>query len=249
MHYKTSEIAKISGVSSRTLRYYDEINLLKANKIDSNGYRVYTDNEVDKLQMILFYREMGLPLEEIRTLISSNDFNQDEALNNHLTTLIAKKISLEKMILNVTQTINARKEGTKMSNNEKFNGLEFIAQNESKYGDELREKYGDEVINKSFEKLKKASYQDIQTATETLNNSLLTAFKTNDPSSDKAQHACENHKKLLLMTWPDGLYSKQSQLALVESFTQDDRFISYYENLEKGMMNFFYQATKIYCEL
>ncbi len=249
MHYKTSEIAKISGVSARTLRYYDEINLLKANKIDVNGYRVYTDNEVDKLQMILFYREMGMPLEEIRTLISSNDFDQDEALNNHLATLVAKKVSLEKMILNVTQTINARKEGTKMSNNEKFNGLEFIAENESKYGDELREKYGDEVINKSFEKLKKASYQDIQNATETLNNSLLTAFKTNDPSSTEAQNACENYQKLLLMTWPDGLYSKESQLALVKSFMQDDRFISYYENLEKGLMEFFYKATKIYCNL
>ena len=248
MNYKTSEIAKISGVSARTLRYYDEIDLLKPNKVDINGYRVYTDNEVDKLQMILFYREMGMPLEEIRTLISSDVFDKEKALQSHLKILLEKKTSLEKMILNVTRTIKSQKEGIQMSNSEKFKGLESIAENESKYGDELREKYGDETINKSFEKIKKASLEDIEKATNILNDSLIIAFKTNNPLSDESQTACENHKKLLCLTWADGMYSKESHLNLVESFTQDERFTKYYENLEKGLRNFFFEATKNYCK-
>ncbi len=248
MNYKTSEIAKISGVSSRTLRYYDEINLLRPNKVDANGYRVYTDNEVDKLQMILFYREMGMPLEEIKMLISSDNFDKEKALESHLKILYEKKSLLEEMILNVTQTIKSQKEGIQMSNSEKFKGLELIAENESKYGKELREKYGDEVINKSFEKIKKGNFDDIKKATEILNDSLVTAFKTNDASSNEAVIACDNHKNLLLLTWPDGTYSKESQLALVESFTEDERFTSYYENIEKGLMDFFYKATKNYCK-
>lgn len=248
MNYKTSEIAKISGVSARTLRYYDEINLLSPNKVGINGYRIYTDKEVNKLQMILFYREMGMPLEEIRTLISSQDFNREEALSNHLKSLIGKKNALEKMILNVTQTINSQKEGITMTNNEKFKGLESIAENESKYGDELREKYGDELINEAFEKLRNGSLEDMGKATVLLNQSLITALKTKDPSSKEAQTACDNHKDLLLMTWANGMYSKESHLALVESFTQDERFSKYYENIEKGMMDFFYKSAKIYCK-
>ena len=248
MNYKTSEIAKISCVSTRTLRYYDEINLLKPSRIDNNGYRVYTDKEIDKLQMILFYRELGLPLEEIKLLLSSENFNKQKALEHHLKILLDKKIALEKMISNVTLTINSQKEGITMSNKEKFNGLELVAENESKYGNELKEKYGEEPVKASFEKIKNSNFEDVTKATVLLNQSLVCALKTKDPSSNEAQIACDNHKNLLLMTWADGMYSKESHLALVESFKNDERFTNYYENIAKGLMNFFYDAIKIYCK-
>ncbi len=248
VNYRTSEIAKISGVSARTLRYYDEIDLLKPNKVDDNGYRIYTDNEVDKLQMILLYREMGMPLEEIRALISSDDFDKEKALESHLITLFEKKTLLEKMIYNVTQTIKSQKEGTQMSNSEKFIGLEIIAENESKYGEELRAKYGEELINKSFEKVRKGNYEDLQYVSDLANQSLITAFKTNDPASKEAFTACENHKNLLLMTWADDTYTIERHMALVEGFTADERFTNYYENLEKGLMGFFYKAMQVYCK-
>ena len=248
MKYKISEIAKISGVSSRTLRYYDEIGVLKPSKIDDNGYRVYTDEEVDKLQMILFYRGVGMPLEDIKKLASSETFCSLGALESHLNNLIEKKDTIEKMILKVTQTINLQKVGNKMSKNEKFKGLEAIAQNESKYGEELKEKFGDATISASFEKIRKSGIERIEMATEELNQSLIAAFETKDPASMEAQMACENHKKLLLMTWDEGMYSKENQCSLVQGFIDDERFRSYYENLGKGMMDFFCEATKIYCK-
>ena len=75
MEYTVSKLAKISGVSTRTLRYYDEIGLLKPTKIRSNGYRIYGNAEVDKLQQILFYREMGVSLEEIIKLMSDPNYD------------------------------------------------------------------------------------------------------------------------------------------------------------------------------
>ncbi|NLM27171.1 MAG: MerR family transcriptional regulator, partial [Clostridiaceae bacterium] len=66
MEYTVNKLAKLAGVSTRTLRYYDEIGLLVPARISSNGYRIYGRNEVDRLQQILFYRELDVPLDEIR---------------------------------------------------------------------------------------------------------------------------------------------------------------------------------------
>ena len=65
MEYTVNRLAQISGVSKRTLRYYDEIGLLRPERVNPNGYRIYGQMQVDLLQQILFYRELGLPLEEI----------------------------------------------------------------------------------------------------------------------------------------------------------------------------------------
>ncbi|NLM83141.1 MAG: MerR family transcriptional regulator, partial [Clostridiales bacterium] len=71
MEYTVSKLARLSGVSARTLRYYDAIGLLKPGRVAPNGYRVYGQREVDRLQQILFYREMGMPLLEIKKVLSS----------------------------------------------------------------------------------------------------------------------------------------------------------------------------------
>ena len=246
--YKISEIAKLSGVSSRTLRYYDTLNVLSPSEIDDNGYRVYTDAEVDKLQMILLYRDMGVKLDEIGALLSADNFDRLIALESHLKALVERKVALDKMITNLTKTIHSIKGGCTMSDREKFEGLNILAENETRYGEELRGKYGEEVVNQSFQKMQKVLPEDIEKATLAMNTSLLEAFKTGDPSSLEAQRACECHKHLLEITWPEGMVTKNAQLALVEGFLDDQRFVDYYEGLQKGMMHFFYEATKIYCE-
>ena len=134
--YKISEIAKLSGVSSRTLRYYDTLNVLSPSEIDDNGYRVYTDAEVDKLQMILLYRDMGVKLDEIGALLSADNFDRLIALESHLKALVERKVALDKMITNLTKTIHSIKGGCTMSDKEKFEGLNILAENETRYGEE-----------------------------------------------------------------------------------------------------------------
>ena len=82
MEYTVSQLAKMSGVSTRTLRYYDEIGLLSPVRIEHNKYRIYGKKEVDLLQQILFYRELGVPLERIDQIIKAPDFDKEMISKN-----------------------------------------------------------------------------------------------------------------------------------------------------------------------
>ncbi|MDP4158116.1 MAG: MerR family transcriptional regulator, partial [Bacillota bacterium] len=70
MEFTVQSLGKLAGVSTRTLRYYDEIGILKPARINSSGYRIYGQREVDRLQQILFYRELGVSLEDIKKIIT-----------------------------------------------------------------------------------------------------------------------------------------------------------------------------------
>ena len=88
MEYSIRDLSKMAGISTRTLRYYDEIDILKPAKISDSGYRVYSDNEIDILQQILFYKELGLDLKTIKQILSSPSFDIVEALYKHKKALI-----------------------------------------------------------------------------------------------------------------------------------------------------------------
>jgi len=83
MEYTINKLAKMAGVSTRTLRFYDECGLLPPRRISSNGYRVYGQPEIDRLQQILFYRELGVELAEIGRILSEKDFDGRAALQDH----------------------------------------------------------------------------------------------------------------------------------------------------------------------
>ena len=85
MEYSINKLTKISGVSTRTLRYYDEIGLLKPTRVASSGHRIYGQEQVNALQQILFYRELDFSLEDIKKLLSAPDFDIGRAFANHLS--------------------------------------------------------------------------------------------------------------------------------------------------------------------
>ena len=148
MEYTVNRLAQISGVSKRTLRYYDEIGLLRPERVNPNGYRIYGQMQVDLLQQILFYRELGLPLEEIREIIKNPGFDREKALEDHLTALLQKKRQTEILISNVKKTLDSMKGRAMMSDEEKFEGFkrDLIKENEEKYGREVRKAYGEDAV-------------------------------------------------------------------------------------------------------
>lgn len=123
MEYTVSQLAKISGVSGRTLRYYDQIGLLKPTRVNSSGYRIYGQQEVDLLQQILFYRELDVRLEDIKEIVHVPSFDQVSALKQHYHQLKEKRIRLDKIIATVEKTISNKERGISMKDNEKFIGL------------------------------------------------------------------------------------------------------------------------------
>ena len=126
MEYSVSKLARLSDVSARTLRYYDEIGLLKPKRVNSSGYRIYGAREVDLLQQILFYREMDLSLDEIKQIIYAADFDVASALEEHLLQLSRKKARLEALIDTVSDSLQALKGEKMMTDQEKFEAFRHI---------------------------------------------------------------------------------------------------------------------------
>ncbi len=251
MEYKIQELADLAGISSRTLRYYDKIGLLKPGRIHSNGYRVYGGAEVDLLQQILLYREMDVPLEEISKILHAPNFDRKVALQNHLRALSDHRDRLNLLIETVQKTISAEKGGILMKDHAKFEGMKknMIEENEKKYGKETRAHFGDKVVNESNAKLMgltQKQFEDHETLTTLLNQTLVRALEEGDPGSPLAQKACELHKQWLGSFWSE--YSKEAHLGLVQMYVDDSRFKAYYDAIAPGTAEFLLEAMKRYCQ-
>lgn len=249
MEYKIQKLAKLAGISARTLRYYDEIGLLKPARINSSGYRIYGSIEVERLQQIMFYRELGVELENIKEILTSTSFSQNNALREHHQKLLDKKKQLELLIANVEKTIATTEGRTIMSDNEKFEGFKqkIIEDNERKYGKEIRDKYGDESVdctNRKIKNMTKEQYEAVEELSKKVNEAIGLAFETGDPESELAQKACEYHKQWLLKYWSD--YSKEAHMALAQMYVDDERFTEYYDRIAPGCTIFLRDAMRIY---
>ncbi|MBO0033289.1 MerR family transcriptional regulator, partial [Listeria monocytogenes] len=103
------ELAELTGVSVRTLHHYDKIGLLVPQKDDWNGYRIYSENDVDKLQQILFFKELDFPLKKIKQILDDPFFDKNVALDLQRHLLIEKKQRIETMLATLDQTIRNEK--------------------------------------------------------------------------------------------------------------------------------------------
>jgi DNA-binding transcriptional MerR regulator len=251
MEYSINQLAKLAGVSSRTLRYYEQIGLLNPRRTKHNRYRVYGMAEVDRLQQILFYRELGFQLEEIKQILLSKNFHEITALNEHMTALQVKKAQIEKMIDNLQKTIESKRGGFEMSDKEKFEGFkkQLIDENEAKFGKEIREKYGEENVEQSNARmmgLSQAEYEQMEALSIEIKQKLKEAFERGNPSSDLAQEVCDLHRQWLGYTWTS--YSKKAHLGLGQMYVEDERFKANYDAISPGAAEFLYEALKVYCK-
>ncbi|WP_026580838.1 MerR family transcriptional regulator [Bacillus sp. J33] len=249
MEYTVQKLAQLAGVSSRTLRYYDEIGILKPARINSSGYRIYGQPEVDRLQQILFYRELGVSLDQIKEFITAPAFDAADALREHREKLLEKRKQLDLLIANVEKTIMSAEGRRTMSDKEKFEGFKkkMIEENEKKYGKEIREKYGDETVDQSNAKLMnmtKDQHEEVTKLAEEVNSTLADAIKTGDPSGDLAQKAADLHKQWITFYWSE--YSKEAHAGLAEMYVADERFKAYYDKIHPGAAEFLRDAILIY---
>ncbi|MGI6109900.1 MAG: MerR family transcriptional regulator [Eubacteriaceae bacterium] len=253
MEYTINRLAQLSGVSTRTLRYYDQIGLLAPLRKEDNGYRVYGENQVDRLQQILFYRELGLSLAGIADILDSPEFNRVQALSEHLQSLKQRKQQLETLIQTVEKSLKNEKGEIRMTDTEKFEGFkkQLIEDNETKYGEEIRGKYGNETVdasNKRISGMDEAAWTKYQDLTKQIEQLLAEAAGEGDPASEKAQQMCDLHRQWIEMTWPAGSYSKQAHAGLAEMYVGDPRFAEYYDRLVPGGASFLREALLVYCK-
>ncbi|WP_051286952.1 MerR family transcriptional regulator [Paenibacillus taiwanensis] len=140
MAYTVQEVSELSGVSIRTLRYYDQIGLLNPAYYGDNGYRYYEQAQLVQLQHILFFRELDMPLSTIQELIFQDSFDQLEALSHHRELLLKKAERLQTLIQTVDRTIAHLNGDYVLEQHQLFNG--FDTRKQSHYVKELRQYYG-----------------------------------------------------------------------------------------------------------
>ena len=249
MEYTVRGLADIAGISTRTLRHYDSIGLLNPARLSASGYRLYGPEQVAQLQHILFYRELGLGLTVIRDILQDPDFDSLKALKDHREQLLTKRRQLGVLLANVDHTIAATEGSVTMSDAEKFDGFkrQLIADNEARYGPEIRARYGNDVSEASYAKIQNLSPEDYAEwicLGEEINAILRDAFQAGDAAGEKAQKAAELHKRWLSVVWAH--YNPAAHRGLAQLYVDDDRFRAFYDAEQPGMATFLRDAIHIY---
>lgn len=248
MEYSIGQLARLSGVSTRTLRHYHEIGLLAPARVSSSGYRIYGAKEVDRLQQVLFFRELGLELAAIGTILSDPGFHRLGALERHLAALEQERRRLGLLIGNLQRTIEQEKGGRTMSDQEKFEGMKhrLVKENETQYGREIREKYGEEAATQSNAKFMGLSQEDFA-AMERLSGEILEGLRGAveagaSPDSPTGRELAARHKEWLGFTWPS--YSVEAHRGLCQMYLDDPRFTAYYDGEVPGCARFLRDAVE-----
>jgi DNA-binding transcriptional MerR regulator len=253
MEYTIKELAELAGISTRTLRYYDEIELLPPLRVTAAGYRLYGKGQVDRLQQILFYRALGLELMEIKTALDDPAFCRLAALEEHLAGLREKRNALDRLIATVERTISTEKGESTMSDAEKFEGFKkkMLQENEETYGTEIRERFGDRAMEESNAKMLKltqAEYERMQDIGREINKRLADAvLKGLSPEGPEGLEIAALHKRWLGFMWPR--YEREAHVALAEGYVSDPRFTVYYDADQPGCAVFLRDAIRFHIQV
>ena len=241
MHIK--EFAELTGVSVRTLHYYDEIGLLKPSFVDEqNGYRFYDEHCLERMQEILFYRELDFSLKDIHAILSSHNYDKQKALKAQKHLLTLKKERLERLIT----ALDGAMKGEKFTMNV-FDNREFEAQRDS-YSKEAKEKWGDTAAYKEYSS-KVYSAEKQNEIIDGMNAIMaeLADCKSDGyaPESDKAQALVEKWQAYIT----DNFYTctKEILAGLGAMYTADGRFKANIDRYGKGTAEFMRAAIQKYC--
>ncbi|MBQ5320227.1 MAG: MerR family transcriptional regulator [Oscillospiraceae bacterium] len=243
MHIK--EFAELTGVSVRTLHYYDEIGLLKSSSVDEqNGYRFYDERCLERMQEILFYRELDFPLKDIQAILSSPDYDKQNALKEQKHLLTLKKERLERLIT----ALEGAMKGENFTMNI-FDNSEFETQREQ-YAEEAKKKWGNtDAYKESAEKTKGYSKEKWDAVNAGM-SALMAEFadcRNNgfSPDSKEAQ--------MLVKKWQDYISAnfytctKEILAGLGKMYTADERFMTNIDNHGEGTAEFMCEAIELYC--
>lgn len=239
MEYSINQLSKISGLTTRTLRYYDEIDLLKPKRVNSAGYRIYGKIEIDTLQQILFFRELGVELEGIKVILNHSKNDQAKLLKGHLSKLLLKQKQIHTLIENVNQTIESIEGGIEMKDSDKFKGFkkELLNQNDEVYRDEVIQKWGKHAYDQSrkqFENMSEIEYLEFMKLSGEIEDTLKEAYQLgNDEKSTYSKKVAELHKRWIELAW--GTYSIDAHHNLVQMYVEDERFKKYYDKNQEGL--------------
>lgn len=244
MSMRVKEVAKLVGISVRTLHHYDEIGLLAPDETTDAGYRLYSDANLETLQQILFFKELDFPLQKIKEMMSSPDYDRDKAMELHRKLLLDKRRRIDMMIATIEKTVRHAKGEIQMTNKEKFEGFDF---SRNPYEKEARERWGDEAVDNANAKISGLSTDKQQEISEEMNAIYfkLAALRGGSPESGEAQAAIKEWYDFLNRM---GSYSLEAFKGLGQMYVDDERFTNNIDQFGEGLAVFMRDAMAVYAD-
>ncbi|GIP41045.1 MerR family transcriptional regulator [Paenibacillus sp. J31TS4] len=250
MAYLVKEVATLVGISVRTLHHYDEIGLLKPGSVSPAGYRLYKERELERLQQILLFRELGVPLQEIRQIIDRPDFDRKQALAAHRELLLEKQRRLAAIVATLDRTIEAMEGGRTMSGKDMFEGFDEtpFEEHKRKYAAEARERYGEAAVEAAEERAAAYGPNDWAFIKERMERNYAAIIEAMDggPGDPRVQEAVADLRQGITDTFYD--CTPDIFRGLGDLYVQDERFTANIDKYKEGLAAFLREAIHVYCD-
>ena len=244
MVYSIKQLARLAGVSVRTLHYYDHIGLLKPSSYGENGYRYYDEGSAILLQQILFFRELGFALDEIRTIVGQPGFNVSRALEEHRVLLTKRAERIAELLQTVEKTIKKIAGEIDMDIKEYYEG--FSDAQVEEYRKEARQRWGEDTVRDSESRVLKMGKQrmaELQAEGGAIFQALADLMSKGTASPEVQEQVAK---------WREWLehfstYSDEAVLGLARMYSEDSRFAAFFEKYNPDLPAFFTRAVEHYC--
>ncbi|MCB0739197.1 MAG: MerR family transcriptional regulator [Bacteroidetes bacterium] len=250
MAYTVKQLSKLSGVSIRTLHWYDEKGLLKPAYIGSNNYRYYEDEQLLLLQQILFFRELGFNLNDIQNLLARDDFDKLQALQSHKKILLNDIDRKKTLITTIDKTISHLRGKKKMNNEELYYG--FDSKRQKEYEEYIVKSYGLEAEKALLESKRRTAkwdqdeWDNVKNTGDAIHKDLARAIdKGLAPECEEVQCIIERHYQLQNRFYD---LTKNIYIGLTDLYSGHLDFKKYFDKYHPEMIEYISKAIKYYAE-
>jgi DNA-binding transcriptional MerR regulator len=247
MDYTISVLAKMAGVSVRTLHHYDEIGLLRPSYVAPNGYRYYSRPEQARLQQILFFRELGFPLARIRQIVDSPGFDVERSLRDQRKLLQLESERLTCLVGTIDRTLEEMKGEFEMNAEDLYSG--FDKEQIEDYRQEVIDRWGEESLAESEAKIEgwtpsEAKWVEVE-AQEVLGGIVGCIEKGKGPDDPEVQELLGRYY-IYIRKFFDCTVEIFRELG--KMYVQDERFAAYYARYRDDLAEFMRDAMAVWCE-
>lgn len=252
MHLKINQIAAIAGITVRTLRYYDKIGLLVPSAKSDAGYRLYSDYDLERLQQILFFRELDFPLARIAELMNNPLFDRQAALAMQIDWLDKKAERYLKLAQLARNTMNNFEGGIKMPAKDLFAGFDYeqMQQKQKQYETEVKERWGNtdayRVAQERTARYSKADWERINKVQMDNIKELCDLYNAGVAHDDpRVMAVVENALNFINQHFYPCNLEMMSNLG--NMYVCDERFTAFYEKFAPGLAAYYNNAIQHYC--
>ncbi len=241
--FTVKQLSRLAEVTPRTLHHYDQVGLLNPARLGENGYRYYDRTSLLRLQQILLYRELGMPLEGIKAVIDQPDFNILQALQEHKKALADRINYLERLKASVDETLENLKRNIPMDEMKLFDV--FNEKQQQEYEKEALNMYDPELVKESNRKWRSYSEADKQRIGEEGNAiyAAIVAAMPQGAGSTQVQACIQRWREHMNYFWTPNL---DQLLAIAEGYSSDPRFKKNFDKVHLGLAEFMGEAVRFY---